>query len=88
MEHVVYILYSPKFKKNYTGETSSIISRFHSHNTFAKKGWTLRYRPWILVHIEFFENRTLAIKREQWFKKGTGRKYKKEIIKKFLQGYH
>jgi len=84
MEHVVYILYSPKYKKNYTGESSSIIARFHSHISLATKGWTIRYRPWILVHIEFFENRKLAIKKEKWFKTRTGKRYKDKIIRKFL----
>ncbi|PXY38628.1 endonuclease, partial [Flavobacterium cheongpyeongense] len=31
-EFVVYILYSEKFKKNYTGFTSNLIERFKSHN--------------------------------------------------------
>jgi len=44
LEHVVYILYSPKYQKNYTGESSFIISSFHFCNTFIKKGWTIKYR--------------------------------------------
>ncbi|MFV8393908.1 GIY-YIG nuclease family protein [Flavobacterium sp. LB2P6] len=31
-EFVVYILYSEKFEKNYTGFTSNLIERFKSHN--------------------------------------------------------
>nr|WP_246581604.1 hypothetical protein [Echinicola shivajiensis] len=32
--------------------TSDLINRFHSHNSFAKKGFTFRYRPWIVIHTE------------------------------------
>ncbi|MFI8380188.1 GIY-YIG nuclease family protein, partial [Leeuwenhoekiella sp. NPDC079379] len=39
-EHIVYILYFKKFKKNYTGVTTDLISRFKSHNELANKGWT------------------------------------------------
>ncbi|MGV8915687.1 MAG: GIY-YIG nuclease family protein [Kaistella sp.] len=46
MEFVVYILYSKTHQKRYVGFTSDLISRFHSHNTFSKKGFTIRYRPW------------------------------------------
>jgi len=35
---VVYILFSARFNKIYIGQTGSLISRFHSHNSLAKKG--------------------------------------------------
>ncbi|MGB5944201.1 MAG: GIY-YIG nuclease family protein [Leeuwenhoekiella sp.] len=72
MEHVVYILYSFKHRKSYIGETASLISRFHSHNTFAKKGWTVKYRPWMVLHLEVVENRKEALRREKWLKTGAG----------------
>ncbi|RKN00525.1 GIY-YIG nuclease family protein, partial [Aquimarina sp. BL5] len=34
-EFVVYILYSEKYDKSYTGYTSDLISRFRSHNQLA-----------------------------------------------------
>ncbi len=85
MQHLVYTLYSQKFNKSYTGITSSIIERFHSHNTYGTKGWTLRYRPWVAVHIEVFNSKKEALNREKWFKSGIGRNRKQEIIKKFLK---
>ncbi len=84
MEHVVYILYSKKFDKTYVGCTSSIISRFHSHNTYATKGWTVRYRPWEVLHIEFFNTKTEALSREKWFKTGTGRREKDKLLQEFI----
>ncbi len=85
MEHVVYILYSKKFDKTYVGCTSSIISRFHSHNTYATKGWTVRYRPWEVSHIEFFNTKTEALSREKWFKTGTGRREKDKLLQEFIK---
>ncbi|RZJ51812.1 MAG: GIY-YIG nuclease family protein, partial [Flavobacterium sp.] len=45
-EFAVYILYSEKFNKNYTGCTSNLIERFKSHNLLGTKGYTLKFRPW------------------------------------------
>ena len=44
-EFVVYILYSEKFNKTYTGFTSNLIERFKSHNLLETKGYTLKFRP-------------------------------------------
>jgi len=75
MEFIVYILYSEKFDKTYIGFTSSLIERFKSHNLLAKTGYTTKYRPWVVSHIEVFETKTDAIKREKWLKSGHGRKF-------------
>jgi putative endonuclease len=75
MEFVVYILYSKKFDKTYVGFTNSIIQRFYSHNFHATKGYTIKYRPWEVVYVEFFDNKSEAIKRETWLKSGIGREY-------------
>jgi len=45
-EFVVYILYSEKFMKTYTGFTSNLIERFKSHNFLETKGYTPKFRPW------------------------------------------
>ncbi|EDM43461.1 hypothetical protein SCB49_00390 [unidentified eubacterium SCB49] len=85
MEHVVYILYSRRFDKTYVGCTSSIISRFHSHNTYATKGWTVRYRPWEVFHIAFFDTKPEALSKEKWFKTGAGRRHKDTLVQAFLK---
>lgn len=82
---VVYILYSPSHNKDYVGYTSDLIGRFYSHNTLARKGYTTKYRPWIVVHVEFYETKTEAMKREKYFKSGRGLYLKKAIISDFLR---
>ncbi|MFI8380189.1 GIY-YIG nuclease family protein [Leeuwenhoekiella sp. NPDC079379] len=71
-EHIVYILYSKKFKKNCTGVTTDLISRFKSHNELANKGWTKAYRPWMVIYIEVFNSKKEALKKEKFFKSGQG----------------
>ena len=82
MEFVVYILYSPSRKRNYTGFTSNLIQRFHSHNVSGEDS-TRFYRPWIVIHIEFYSTKEEALKREKYYKSGRGPK-KNGIINEYL----
>lgn len=75
MEYVVYILFSPSTEKIYIGYTSDLINRFHSHNSLSKKGFTTRFRPWMVAHVEFFEVKSEALKREKQLKAGAGRRW-------------
>jgi putative endonuclease len=79
-EFVVYILYSEKFNKNYTGFTSNLISRFNSHNNLETKGFTLKFRPWKVIHVEFFDSKSEAMKREKYLKTGVGREFIQKVI--------
>lgn len=79
-EFVVYILFSKKHHKTYVGFTSNLIERFKSHNALATKGYTHKYRPWEVVYVEFFASKPNAMKKEKYFKTGTGREFIKELI--------
>jgi len=79
-EFVVYILFSEAYSKTYVGFTSNLIERFKSHNYMSKKGYTIKFRPWKVIHVEFFTTKSEALKREKIFKSGKGR----EIIKKII----
>jgi putative endonuclease len=81
-EFVVYILYSEKFNKNYTGYTSNLIERFKSHNFLETKGYTIKFRPWEVIHVEFFSSKSEAMKREKYLKSGIGREFIKNLISK------
>ena len=73
--YTVYVLYSEKFNKIYVGFTSDLENRLLSHNELSKKGWTIRYRPWELIHAENFESKKQAMAREKQLKGGQGRKF-------------
>ena len=79
-EFVVYILYSEKFNKNYTGYTSNLIERFKSHNLLETKGYTHKFRPWIVIHVEFFSSKSEAMQKEKYLKSGIGREFIKNIL--------
>jgi len=78
MKHTVYILFSEKFKKHYTGYTSNLEQRLYSHN---EKGndWTAGYRPWKLIWKKDFPTKEEALKYENWLKTGTGRDFIKTL---------
>ena len=76
----VYVLFSPTFQKIYIGYTSNIEERFKSHNELATKGWTVRYRPWKIIHTEEYSSKSEAMKREKALKGGKGREWIWELI--------
>ncbi|MFC0345945.1 GIY-YIG nuclease family protein [Epilithonimonas hispanica] len=80
-EFVVYVLYSEKFDETYTGFTANLLKRFKSHNYLAKSGYTIKFRPWKVIHVEFFNEKKDAMKREQFLKTGQGRLFIKSLIK-------
>jgi putative endonuclease len=81
-EFVVYILFSEDYGKTYVGYTSNLIERFKSHNYLSKKGYTIKFRPWQVIYVEFFITKSEALKREKFLKSGKGREFIKEIISK------
>ena len=81
-EFVVYILFSEDYGKTYVGFTSNLIERFKSHNYLSKKGYTIKFRPWQVIYVEFFTTKSEALKREEILKTGKGREFIKEMISK------
>ncbi|MDF2157922.1 GIY-YIG nuclease family protein [Algoriphagus sp. CAU 1675] len=79
-QFVVYVLFSKQSGKTYTGMTTDLITRFHFHNAKSNKGFTIRYRPWIVIHVEFFLEKSVAAKREKELKTGKGRDWIRQHI--------
>ncbi|MBP7810506.1 MAG: GIY-YIG nuclease family protein, partial [Bacteroidia bacterium] len=71
----VYILYSDQHDKIYVGQTHDLINRIKSHNIFDTDSFTCKYRPWRVVHLEFFNSRKEALHREKLIKGGKGREW-------------
>jgi putative endonuclease len=61
--------------KIYIGYTSNLIQRFKSHNFLAKKGWTFKFRPWVVIYCEYFTTKQEAMNREKEFKSATFRSW-------------
>lgn len=69
----VYVLYSIKYNKIYIGYTSDLRERLISHNELGKKGWTIKFRPWVLVYSEQLGTKEAAMSRERQLKSAKGR---------------
>jgi putative endonuclease len=78
----VYVLYSEDFDKIYIGYTSNLEGRLKAHNELATKGWTIKFRPWKIIHKEIFELKAKAIQREKELKTARGRKWVWELLNK------
>jgi putative endonuclease len=61
--YYVYVLYSTKYHKMYIGYSSEPEKRLLSHNDERNTGWSKRYQPWQIIHIEEFEAKSEALKR-------------------------
>lgn len=80
-EFVVYVLYSESANRLYIGYSSNSIERFKWHNGLSRKGHTVRYRPWKMIYVEFFDNKDFAMARERALKQGQGRQWiRSELI--------
>jgi putative endonuclease len=79
----VYVLHSASFDKIYIGYTQNLEQRLLSHNELGKKGWTIKYRPWKLIHKEEFKTKAEAMNREKQLKSYRGR----EWIRSYLLRY-
>jgi putative endonuclease len=77
---VVYALYSKQHDKLYIGFTSNLEQRVLSHNVLSNKGYTVKYRPWKLIHQEGFLTKREAMRREQELKSHQGRNFLRSKI--------
>jgi putative endonuclease len=77
----VYVLYSENFQKIYIGMTSNLEERFKSHNELGTKGWTIKFRPWIILFTEQFDSKKEALSRERELKSAKGREFIWGLIK-------
>jgi len=74
-----YALYSKSYNKIYIGMTSNMEKRLFAHNNLPK-GWTAKFRPWIVIHSETFETKSEALKREKQLKTSKGREFIWDIV--------
>ena len=79
--HFVYVLYSLRDHKLYKGSTSNIQKRIIRHNSGGSKS-TAHRKPFVLVHIEQFEDKSIALKRELFLKTLEGGSKLIEYLKK------
>jgi putative endonuclease len=73
--YTVYVIFSFKNNIFYTGYTSNLVKRFNDHNYNNISGFTVKYRPWVVLYSEIFYTKSDALSREKYLKSGVGREF-------------
>jgi len=74
MRYYIYILYSAKHDKFYTGYTTNVNQRLQLHNSSHFNTFTSKYRPWTIYALfDVGDNKTTALKIEKYIKKQKSR---------------
>jgi len=81
MDFVVYILFSATKNRFYVGFTSNLEERLVRHNQ-KSKGFTGNVNDWEVVHVENYQTKELAHKRELQIKSWKSRIKIQELISK------
>ena len=81
----VYVLFSKKDNKLYTGFTKNLKLRFEQHCEGLCKS-TKNRRPLILIYYEACLNQQDATKRENYLKTTYGKKFIKSRLKSYFTG--
>ena len=79
--HFVYVLYSLKDHRLYKGSTSNIQKRLIRHNSGGSTS-TAKRKPFVLLHIEQFDDKIIALKRELFLKTLEGGSQLKSFLQK------
>lgn len=72
--YFVYVLQSKERKYIYVGLTNNVDRRVAEHQR-GKEKTTAPYRPFSLIHVEFFSTRPEARQREKYLKSGIGKEW-------------
>ena len=81
----VYILYSEKDSKLYTGYTKDLNLRFEQHQKGQVES-TKNRRPFILIYYEACLDQKDALKREKYLKTHYGKMFLKNRLKSYFTG--
>ena len=65
--HFVYVLFSLKDGRLYKGATSNLSKRLIRHNQ-GDNASTAKRKPFVILHVEQFEDKSEALKRERYIK--------------------
>lgn len=76
----VYVLFSIKNKRLYTGYTEDLKQRIREHNNGSGGIYSQKNRPYTLVYYEALLSKKDAMRQEKFYKSGYGREVLKEKI--------
>jgi putative endonuclease len=84
MYYYIYVLFSLKDQKLYTGYTTNLTNRINQHHSGLVTS-TKNRRPLILIYWEGCLNQSDATRREKYLKSGSGKNYIKNRLKEYFQ---
>ena len=78
--YYTYVLYAPQRDKIYIGFSVNPAKRFIAHNHPNNRGYTSKFKPWILIHVEKFSTKQEAMNREKQLKSHKGRDFIRDLL--------
>jgi len=81
--HYVCVLRSVKNGRFYAGSTSDLRKRLTEHQN-NRSTYTKSHGPYELIYYEACMNANDALAREKYLKSGTGKRYLRNRVKRFL----
>ena len=86
--YFVYILVCLKSRQSYVGHTDNLIRRFNLHRAGSTRTTREKLIEPVMIHWEAWPSRAEAMRRERYFKAGSGHRMKCTIINEGLQLFH
>jgi len=83
--YYVYVLFSQKSKRLYTGYTDNLKRRLDEHNSGKGGTYSKKNAPYDLVFYEAFLSKKDASKQEVFYKSGSGREVLRDKIHHSLE---
>jgi putative endonuclease len=78
--YFVYILVCLRTKRSYVGHTDHLVRRFRMHSAGSTRTTREKLVEPIVIHWESQPTRSEAMRRERYYKNGSGQRRKQEII--------
>jgi putative endonuclease len=78
--YYVYILVCLQTKRSYVGQTQNLILRFQRHLAGSTRTTREKLQQPVIVHWESFATRADSMRRERYFKSGSGHRMKQHVI--------
>jgi putative endonuclease len=78
--YFVYILICLRTDRSYVGQTDNLIRRFHQHRDGLVRTTREKFVTPVMIHWEKYDTRSEAMRRERYYKSGSGHRTKQELI--------
>ena len=85
--HFVYFLACLRTGRSYVGQTNHMIRRYRMHLAGLTRTTRERLEQPVVVYWEVQASRSDALRRERYFKRGSGHRVKQDIVRQGLRAF-